>query len=183
MSRLNRNQPFATVHGGDFNHRYEQGGRMFDGDGNEVVEQAAGGVVGGVSSVIAARDEGFQQTVQAELQRAASMLSNLPPQSHTTIALDAITTGIAFLGRPANDDLLAELEDQSDGTLAILKTMEQGGKNRISIIRAIDELVAKRAAGDDDTSAARAAAAPPTAPAPGGASVAVVDQLHAQLGA
>lgn len=72
---LDRDRPFATVHGGDFRHRYEQDGRYFDDAGNETVLEnrgAAASTVGGGGTAV-------QVTRQTKKEGAASTAAPASP--------------------------------------------------------------------------------------------------------
>jgi hypothetical protein len=126
MRTLDKKRPYATVHGGDGErmHAFEQDGLLFDQQGNEV--------------------EAGQPAPQPQLVAGTSVQNNLPPQSSATGAIAMIGAANTILAKPANE-VLMELGDCSDDMLTVLRELEPAGKNRSTIIAALEDTMAKRA--------------------------------------
>lgn len=124
MRTLDRSKPFGSVHGGDAKHRFEQGGLLFDAAGNEMPGGAAAAPV--APSVVIPPAPPFSP----EQQEAA---------------------GTALAGNA--ESAIAEVGDMSDGVLKAARVVEAAGKNRKTVLAAIDEQVASRKLGGDQVGA------------------------------
>ncbi len=140
MKKLDQSKPYGTVHGGDFAHRFEQGGAYFDGNGDETAAPSAQP----------------QGQASAQLAGAATAVQLAGAGISTATAAMAMLAAATPLLAKGAEDAIAELEDQSDDMLNVLAGIEQAGKARKSVLAAIEALQAKRAtpAGGDTVAGA-----------------------------
>lgn len=102
MSKLDRKKPFGEVFGGSEGYRYEQDGKRFDHDGNEVGTSKPAGD-GGTPVVVKIAGKDVTLTgLEADALREIATSLGLKPHPNTGAAklIDAI---VAETSKPAGD--------------------------------------------------------------------------------
>jgi hypothetical protein len=131
---LNPNKPHATVWGNDPNikHRYEQDGKLFDGEGREV--NADGKLVDAAAApgLAAKDDESDQLTKQTQLTESDNA-DELAAQARAALVAEATV----FLAGKSIDVLKGELPDVADELLDVMIEAETAGQSRKGALEAI----------------------------------------------
>lgn len=114
MSKFDPKKPYGEVFGGTEGYRYEQDGKRFDHEGNEVGDAAKPASTGD-APVIVAKIDGQDVTLTgkepAELREIAAKLGLSPhPNTGAAKLIDAIVAAAAKPASTGDDQVSAQLQ-------------------------------------------------------------------------